>query len=153
MKKRLEARIRELQEQNDNSADSNQISSNIERIKKYSLHLDTVGICMFYFIALYYEYKAQFSAVDGNKAFMIDKYYSDKNFREELVESASNLFLSNTISILVKTASDNQKAGNVNNWIRSASCETAFLNSLREAIVSDFYIEKRYKEFCKAFKA
>ena len=108
---------------------------------------------MFYFIALYYEYKAQFSAVDGNKAFMIDKYYSDKNFREELVESASNLFLSNTISILVKTASDNQKAGNVNNWIRSASCETAFLNSLREAIVSDFYIEKRYKEFCKAFKA
>lgn len=152
MKATLTERIVKAQEQKDKATTAEQIKSCEERIATNALHYDTVGICMFYFIALYYEFKAQFVADEG-KAYRFDKYYSDKTFRQNLIEAATNLFLAYTVKILVKTATDNGKSGNVNNWVRSASCETAFLKALRDEMASDFELETKYQEFCDKYKA
>jgi hypothetical protein len=100
---------------------------------------------------LYYEFKAQFPE-DDSATFLFDRYYSDKAFRHNLIESATNLFLAYTVKILVKTATENGKAGNVNNWVRSFACEAAFLKALRDEMASDFELENKYQEFCSKFK-
>ncbi len=151
MKKTLEKRIASAQEQKKNETNLEQLRSIDERIATNALHLDTVGICMFYFIALYYEFKAQFP-FSNSKTYKYDDYYSDKSFKQELIESAVNLFLTNTVKILVKTATDNGKSGNVNNWVRSAACETAFFKALRDEIATELNLEDRYEEFCSKFK-
>lgn len=152
MKATLTDRISKAQEQKEKATTAEQIKACEERIATNALHYDTVGICMFYFIALYYEFKAQFSG-DESKLYCYDKYYSDKKFRQSLIESASNLFLAYTVKILVKTATDNGKSGNVNNWVRSAACEAAFLKALRDEMASDFDLETKYTGFCDNFKA
>lgn len=123
-----------------------------ERIATNSLLLDTVGICMFYFIALYYEFKSQFPEQE-HRMFRFDEYYSDKEFREKMIRSASDLFLVPTVKILVKTATDNNKASNVNNWIRNSACEKSFLRELRNGLACNFESEEKYKDFCSQFKA
>ena len=130
---------------------ADEINACDDRIATNALHLDTVGICMFYFIALYYEFKAQFSA-DDNTLYRFDLYYSDKVFKQNLIDNATNLFLSYTVKILVKTAAENGKTGNVNNWVRSAVCEAAFLKALRDEMASDFELESKYIDFCRRFK-
>jgi len=152
MKTTLSERNASLAARKELSTNPAEIKAFEERMTTYSLHLDTVGICMFYFIALYYEFKVQFPE-PAQIAFRFDRYYSDKSFRQELVQSAANLFLSLAVSILVKTATENGKSGNVNNWIRSSACETAFLKALRDEMVSDFELEQKYKDFCAKFKA
>lgn len=152
MRNTLNDRISKLQEQRAKLTAADQIKACDDRIATNALHLDTVGICMFYFIALYYEFKAQFSA-DDTTLYRFDLYYSDKVFRQNLIENATNLFLSYTVKILVKTAAENGKTGNVNNWVRSAVCETAFLKALRDEMASDFELENKYAEFCSKFKA
>lgn len=151
MRATLNERIAKAQEQKAKATTADQIKACDDRIATNSLHLDTVGICMFYFVALYYEFKAQFPE-DDNAAFLFDRYYSDKSFRQNLIESATNLFLAYTVRILVKTATENGKAGNVNNWVRSFACEAAFLKALRDEMASDFELENKYQDFCSKFK-
>ena len=135
-----------------NAATSPEAIKTIEdRMAKNSLYLDTVGICMFYFVALYYEFKEQFDS-HPDDTYNYDKYYNDKDYRKKMIDSATNLFLTNTVQILVQTAIDNGKAGNVNNWIRSASCEPIFFNSLRDKITADLDLEEKYNEFCDGYK-
>lgn len=122
-----------------------------DRINVNSLHLDTVGICMFYFIALYYEFKAQLEK-DTTKHFNIEKYYSDKAFKQKMVKDSASLFLTYTVKILVKTALDNGKAGNVNNWVRSATCEEKFFDALRDEMAVDFDLQDRFDQFCDSYK-
>ena len=107
---------------------------------------------MFYFITLYYEFKAQFPD-DGNAIYRYHQYYSDKTFRQRLIENAADLFLAYTVKILGKTASVSGRSGNVNNWVRSAACEGAFLTALRDEMASDYEIENRYRNYCNQFKA
>lgn len=151
MKATLSDRIAKAQDQKAKATTAAQIKTLDDRITTNALNLDTVGICMFYFIALYYEFKATFS--DEGKAYRFDKYYSDKTFRHDLIQDAANLFLSYTVRILVKTANANGKSGNVNNWIRSAACESAFLDALREEMALDFDLEVKYNDFCQKYKA
>ena len=122
-----------------------------KRIATFNLHKDTIGICLFYFLALYYEFKAQFPT--ENKSFKFDEYYSDKSFRKGLIEDATNIFLNYTVKILIKTATDNGRSGNVNNWIRSAQCETEFLRLLRDELTNDYETEQKYRDFCDKYKA
>lgn len=152
MKDTLADRIARIQEQKEKATTAEEISACEKRIATNALHLDTVGICLFYFVALYYEFKAQFPQGD-NSVFRFDLYYSDKTFRKRLIKSAAELFLAYTVKILVKTATDNGKSGNVNNWIRSVGCETAFLTALRDEMASDMELENKYRAFCKEFKA
>lgn len=126
---------------------------NIEnRIATISLNSDIIGICMFYFMSLYYEFKAQFDATGSVTVFNYEKYYADKEFRKNMCESAANLFLSLTIKILSKTANEANRAGNVNNWIRGQACEPKFFEALREEITSNFELEDKYKKFVSDFK-
>ena len=103
-------------------------------------------------MALYYEYKALYDK-EKNKSYNYDKYYQDKQFKSSMINDAANLFLAHTVKILVKTANDNNKSANVNNWVRSASCEPAFLQALREDMASDFEIETKFKEFTDKYRA
>lgn len=151
MKATLLERNTQAQEKKETAASADEIKACDDRIATNGLHLDTVGICMFYFISLYYEFKETFA--DDGKTFRFDKYYSDKSFRQALINDATNLFLAYTVKILVKTAIANGKSGNVNNWVRSSVCETSFFSALREEMASDFDLENKYKNFCDMYKA
>ena len=151
MRKTYNDRIIQAKERKEAATDADQIQKEEERIATNSLHLDTVGICMFYFIALYYEFKAQFPT-DARKIYDYERYYTDKDFRQDLIKNCTNLFLAYTVKILVKTATENGKAANVNNWVRSAACEPAFFKALRDDMASDFELEQKYFAFCENFK-
>lgn len=152
MKSTLTERIAKAQEQKDVATNPDAIKTCEQRISQYSLHLDTVGICMFYFIALYYEFKASFDNNNDNRVFNFEKYYSDKHFKKKMIETTANLFLSLTVKILVKTASEANKAANVNNWVRSSACEPKFFDSLRDEIASNLELEEKYNDFLNEFK-
>ena len=152
MKTTLSERVAKAQEQKDAATIPDIIKAAEQRISQASLHLDTVGICMFYFIALYYEFKATFDAPDDNRIFNYEMYYSDKNFKKKMIDAVANLFLALTVKILVKTASDANKAANVNNWVRASACEQKFFDALRYEIASNLELEDKYNEFLDAFK-
>lgn len=152
MKKTLNERIAKANEQKDNSTNPDEIKNIESRIATISLNADTIGICMFYFMALYYEFKAQFDSTSGATIYNYEKYYSDKEFRKNICESAASLFLSLTVKILVKTANEANKSGNVNNWVRSQLCEPKFFESLREEITSNLELEEKYNKFINEFK-
>ena len=152
MKSTLTERIAKAQEQKETATNPETIKSCEQRIAQYSLHLDTVGICMFYFIALYYEFKASFDETDDHRTFNFEKYYSDKQYKKKMVESTANLFLSLTVKVLVKTATEANKAANVNNWVRSSACEPKFFDSLRDEIASNLDLEEKYQNFLNEFK-
>ena len=152
MKGVLTDRIIKAQEQKENTQNIEAIKSADARISQFALHLDTVGICMFYFISLYYEFKAQFDSSEDKRLFDYDRFYSDKEFKQRIIESSANLFLNLTVKILVKTASEANKAANVSNWIRSAQCEGKFFEALREELASDFEYEQKYQNFINEFK-
>ena len=96
---------------------------------------------MFYFISLYYEFKAQFDKKDDTRIFDYDKYYADKDFKQKLITDASNLFLQLTVKILVSTASKANKTANMNNWLRGTTCENKFFEELREQIASELELK------------
>lgn len=121
------------------------------RISEYSSYQDTVGICMFYFISLYYEFKAQF---DGEKQtrFDFDKYYQDKAFKGNLIKSAANLFLTLTVRLLRKTAQEANKEANMNNWVRGAACQNAFLLALSDELATNLELSEKYEDFVNTYK-
>ena len=123
-----------------------------DRIATLSLHLDVSGICMFYFIVLYYEFKVQFGDPNDIRMFNYDRYYSDKEFKKNLIDSVTNLFLTLTVKVLVKTATEANRTGNVNNWVRGQMCETKFFEALREELASDFDLEQKFNNFLDKYK-
>ena len=152
MKKTYNERISKAQEQRSTLNNPDLIKTTDQRIAQLALYSDTVGICMFYFIALYYEFKANFDNSNDSRIYNFDKYYQDKQFKNELIEAAEKLFLALTVKLLVKTASDANKAANVSNWIRSSSCEGKFLEALREELASDLELEQKYIAFIEKYK-
>ena len=114
--------------------------------------MDTAGICMFYFLALYAEFKACFDNENDCRIFNYDKYYSDKEFRNALIKDTANLFLTLTVKLLVKTAREANKAANVNNWVRNQACEPQFFDALLEEINSDLELKNRYEDFINKYK-
>lgn len=145
-------RINNLQEKKSLETNVDLIKSIDSRITQTALHLDTVGICMFYFISLYYEFKAQFDKKDDTRVFDYDKYYADKDFKQNLISDATTLFLQLTIKILVSTASKANKTANMNNWLRGTTCETKFFEELREQIASEWEYQQKYETFLDKYK-
>ncbi|MBR6694181.1 MAG: AIPR family protein [Clostridia bacterium] len=145
-------RINKAKEQREKTTNTDDIKHIDARIAQNSLHMDTAGICMFYFLALYYEFKANFDAQGDTRVFNFDKYYQDKDFKKKMIESTSNLFLALTVKVIVKTANEANKAANVNNWVRSQACEAKFFEALREEMASDFDLEQKYKSYINDFK-
>ena len=147
----LMKRVETAQKQKEEATTPDEVQTAEDRIKTYSLYLDTIGICMFYFIALYYEFKETMQA-DVGKIYNYDQIYSDKELRKQLVKEAADLFLVYTVDILVSTATDAGKSGNVNNWVRSAGCESAFFTKLRNRMASDIQLETKYTAYCDKYK-
>lgn len=121
------------------------------RISEYSSYQDTVGICMFYFVSLYYEFKEQFDE-DTTKRYDFDKFYQDKSYKEELIKEAANLFLTLTIRLLRKTAQEANKDANMNNWVRGASCQGAFMAALSDQLATDLELNEKYDDFVNKYK-
>ncbi len=148
-KSKIAERLKTAIDARDNARNEEEMRQANARIDTYNLNNDTVGICMFYFITFYYELKAQYGS--KKTVYNYDKYYSDKQFRTDMIKDAVNLFLNKTISIIVDTAKENGKSANVNNWVRSAACEGAFLDALRGIVAEDYDLEESYKDFCKKY--
>lgn len=145
-------RIAKAQDQKDMETNPDTIRNIDARIAQNSLHYDTVGICMFYFVALYYEFKAQFDVKNDTRIFNYERIYADKEYKKKIVDMVVNLFLTLTVKILVKTASEANKSANVNNWVRSSACEEKFFDALREEMASDMELETKYNNFVEEYK-
>ena len=152
MRNRLIEKIAKEQQKKLSLTDEKDIQSCDKRIEQHTLHLDTVGICMFYFITLYYEFKETFDTSPDNTIFNFEMYYRDKSFKEKLIRGTEILFLELTTSILVKTAKQANKAANLNNWVRSKSCEPKFIEELRDVLANQSKYEDEYNEYVTQFK-
>ena len=58
--------------------------------------------------------------------------------------------MAKTVKIIVKTAAEANKSGNINNWVRGASCEEKFFSALRDELASDFEYEQNMAKINKA---
>lgn len=125
----------------------------IERKKvAYSQILDTIGVCMVYFVTSYYEFNLEFGADFNGRRYDYDRYYSDKNYKKEMVGSFAEFLLSETVTILITTAEANNKQSNMNNWVRGKACEEAFKAELVKKIANEIKMERLYKEVMEKYK-
>ena len=122
-----------------------------EFINNYKTQIAINNICFFYCIALYYEFKAQFDENDNNnKTFNYSAFYGkDTQFKQDLIENFSQLFLSKTIEII---KGESAGTANVGNWIRSKKSEDIFMKKLRDELSVNLSFSRHYKNFIKEFK-
>lgn len=132
------------------ATDPDEIKNIQERLQDHSGQKETVGICGFYFLAAYYELKAQCS--QNSKRYDIDSFYNDKEYRQELIENFSDYLLMLTIELLVETALASGNGANINTWIRKAECQTKFLEALRKKINFDRKLKKNFEKLLNDYK-
>lgn len=118
-------------------------------INNFKTQIAINNICFFYCIALYYEFKAQFDE-DNNKIFNYSEFYGKNNhFKQNLIESFSQLFLSKTIEIIkIESAG----TANVGNWVRNKKSEELFMKKLRHELSVNLSFSNQYKNFINEFK-
>ena len=85
------------------------------------------------------------SSLWKDKRYDFDKFYSDKAYRFQLVKEMANFFFVKTVQFLLSTAKDNGKS-NINNWVRSATCEKKYLEALRNNIGFDMNVANEYSD-------
>lgn len=119
------------------------------QIKTYTSQLEINSICLFYNIALYYEFKSQFSEKEKGKLFDYERFYSDKIFRESLVREYANKYLSKTIELIKR---ETENTANVGNWVRSAKNQDSFMKKLRDDLAIKIDYEMEYENFINAYK-
>ena len=151
LRKIYQDRLSKEQHKRETTTDPNLLAGIQSRIENYESALEVVGICMYYYIALYYEFKEQFED-DHNKRFDFEKFYQEKQYKQEVIEESAKLFLALTVEQLRKTARENGKAANVNNWVRSSSCEDKFFESLRNEISANIDLEGKYRDFMSKYR-
>lgn len=151
LKKKIQERLDGERVQYD-SADSDQKIAIQTRIERDTGMLETIGVCMFYFVTTYYEFSAQYGNPWVAMRYDFEKFYQDKMYRKELVENIADFFLVKTVQFLLSTAKENGKSGNINNWVRSAMCQTKYLDALRSAIGFDMNLSSQYEELMKKYK-
>lgn len=152
MKKSYQNMIDEL-EQKKVGASPEEVNNITDMISQHARRMDTVGICMVYFVAAYANLGQQFGGPFKSKRYDYDRYYSQKDYREKFIKEASRLFLAETVKILIKTATENHKEANMNNWVRSKTCPKLFLSGLNSEISSDpFGYREKFENFMETFK-
>lgn len=145
LRKSYQTKISEQESLKTETTDSDTLTRIDARITEFSTNLETVGVCMFYFISLYYEFKGLY--LKGKKKFITDSFYADKAVKESMVKSASDLFLTLTVKILKKTAKEANKSGNINNWVRGSACQDKFFETLRSELSTEISYEDKYNDF------
>ena len=151
-KKYYQEQISSLESKKSGSLQSSEIQQIDLRIAQLSPVLETVGVCMFYCIATYYEFKAEFDSQTTKKLIDYDKYYNDNKFRLGLINQFADLILMETIKLLNQTAREAKKAGNINNWVRSAACQTKFFEALRNDLIYTPDLRTKYLSFVEQYK-
>ncbi|WML52203.1 AIPR family protein [Neobacillus sp. PS3-12] len=131
------------------NADEDERQNINEFINNFKTQIAINNICFFYCIALYYEFKVQFDD-DNNKTFNYSAFYGkDTQFKQNLIESFSQIFLSKTIEI-IKTESAG--TANVSNWIRIKKSQDIFMKKLRNELSVNLTFAREYKNFINEFK-
>ncbi|HEY5524422.1 MAG TPA: AIPR family protein, partial [Clostridium sp.] len=112
--------------------------------------LEINNVCLFYNITLYYEFKSQYDSLlkTQNKVFKYEKYYSDKNFKNDLIRKYSTMFLEMTLQII----RDNSGESNISNWVKTQKNEEIFLSKLKRELTLKTDYRYQYKEFVEMFK-
>ena len=118
-----------------------------ESIKQYNSKTAISNICLFYCLALYYRYKDEFAADFKDKTFDYNKFYSDSNYKNELIKKFSYLFLMDTINIISKLS---ETTGNLNTWIRSGKNEKPFLDKVDENLTGDLELQEKCQKFIES---
>lgn len=149
MSDQYKERISDARERYENSSDEDEQQVAMNAIANYGMLNSINNICMFYCVALYYGYKTEFYKLDEKMVFQYDKFYSDVDFKKNLIKQFTNLFLVKTIEI-IKALTDT--TGNLNNWIRASKSESAFLKKMEEEIQLNISLKDAYEMFIKTFK-
>ena len=117
------------------------------QIRQMNRNIEIVNVCLFYTVALYYEFKDTYDTRPDLR-FDMEKYYSDKSFKDSLVASFESVFVEKTIEI-IRDLSD---TANVNNWVRKPINEQSFLNRLSNDISLKLSHKSDYLNFVQFFK-
>jgi len=152
LRSKIQERLDAERAQYEAESDPEQKNSIQTRIDRDSNMLEAIGVCMFYFVTTYYEFNAQYGSSWSTKRYDFEKFYTDKNYRREVVASFADFFLVRTVQVLLNTAKENGKAGNINNWVRSATCQTKYLEKLRSDIGYDMNLPTQYDELMRKYK-
>lgn len=142
LKARNNAKIAEMKHKLENKSDpmSSTYEQNIVRAKRNS---EISNISLFYVIAYYYYVR---SIVPYHFDIDVEKYYSDKLFKEGLIKQFCDLYLSKTIRIIDKLATENSSASAAS-WIRASKSQTAFLEEIANVVNMDYDYEEKIQEF------
>lgn len=149
VRKRYNERKVNTQQKYDKERDDEKRAELQNRIKDYETVSAIANICMFYCIAMYYQYKNEFDIFADSRVYNYEKFYSDKEYKEALIKEFSSLFLEQTIDIIKRVS---QKAANLSTWIRVAKSEQLFLDEVKNRIDTDLTIEDKYKNYTEKFK-
>ena len=149
VRKRYNERKVNTQQKYDKERDDEKRTELQNRIKDYETVSAIANICMFYCIAMYYQYKNEFDIFADSRVYNYEKFYSDKEYKEALIKEFSSLFLEQTIDIIKRVS---QKAANLSTWIRVAKSEQLFLDEVKNRIDTDLTIEDKYKNYTEKFK-
>lgn len=142
-------RIADARDKYDLQQDEDEKQKCVKSIADYELLNSINSICMFYCIALYYEYKTEFYKVDFDMKYKFEKFYLDSLFREALIKEFTNLFLVKTIEI-VKELADSTR--NLNNWIRAAKSEDSFMKKIVEELQIKISLKDNFQQYVEKFK-
>lgn len=119
------------------------------QIKTYNNQIEINNICLFYCIALYYEFKNQFGDKEKNKIFKYEDFYSNTEFKNKMISEFANIFLTKTIELIKAEA---ETTANVGNWVRSYKSQEIFMKKLRNDLAIKLNYETEFEGFIKEFK-
>lgn len=132
-----------------NNASEEERDSLEAQIATYTKQLEINNICLFYCVALYYEFKSQFADKEKDKVFKYGEFYSNLDFRSKLVREFATKFLSKTIELIKR---ESEVSANVGNWVRSVKNQNIFLKKLRDDIAINIDYETEFESFINEFK-
>jgi len=149
-KSSLKERIQKLSQ---TPADSDRDKSTREtRINRAKRNMEIINTCLFFNICSYYTIKQHFDMDIKDiaiKIFDTRRYYSDKQYKTNLIKDFYELNYNTTVDII----GDNSGIDNITNWIRREKNETIFLQKLDDEIINKEYsYSEKYKEFVAKYK-
>jgi hypothetical protein len=118
-----------------------------DRKAKVKRFAEIIAVCIFHNIAAYYLMKQAFDARiadSGKLVFDSRRYFSNKEWRIQVVEAFIKLCFKRTVEIIAA----NSGMDNIQNWTRGVAGANTFKEKfLDEIMLSEFTISKEYKEF------
>ena len=148
LKKNLESRRTESEMKEKEESKESLKATYRKQTEQYSTYLDTIGVCMYYFLSFYARIRTVFGSETKQLSYNYEKFYEDKEYQKRIVAAAASFFLQRTCRLLVETAASANKAANMNNWVRGKQCAPAFLEALNDMVVSDVLnVSNEYRNY------